>query len=355
MKNILNRNLLKTLLVLAVTAPFFTSCEEDVEGAPTIERVSIVEKDSTTQEGLRGETYVIYGTNLSTTRAVYFNGAQAPLNTTLVSPTHIIIRIGANTPYIQATNKVRVVTAFGEASLDFLVRQLPVVLGFAPAVAGVGETVTINGGFFDDLQSVTFTNVDGDANPANDLVLPAEVISATTGEIKVKVPVGAKVSRITVTTSSGKTTYANSFGFNYIIYTDRLADGWEDWGWSRTSDLASTTKVKSGSVSYKHTYTGAWGGVSFRHAPGIRIGDYTSVKFSIFGGPGTAGKVLNILIDGQSSVVPITLKEEWTDYTIPLSQLGSPDLMMYRLNFQDKGDTAPAAPYLMYIDDVGFL
>ncbi|HYC84758.1 MAG TPA: hypothetical protein VEB86_06025, partial [Chryseosolibacter sp.] len=118
MKNIIYKNWLLALFV-GLTAFAFVSCDDSDEGAPPIiERVSLVPKDSTTESGFRGNTYVIFGQNLGTAQAVFFNGEQAPLNTTLVRNDNIIVRIGSNTPYVNASNKVTVVTKHGEASLN---------------------------------------------------------------------------------------------------------------------------------------------------------------------------------------------------------------------------------------------
>lgn len=348
MKRYLNINLFVLLMLMAGTVPILTSCEDEEGAPPILERVSLVPKDSTTNEGFRGNTYVIFGQNLATTKAVLFNGATAPLNTTFVRNDNIIIRIGNNAPYVQAMNKVTVVTEYGEASMDFVVKQRPVISTFFPAVAAGGEIVTIVGNYFDGLESVTFTDV------ATGTVTTAEVVSAKITELKVVVPDGTKVSTITVTTPSGKASGASTFGLNYIIYTDALQAPWENWSWSSTIDFASPSVVKSGQYAWKQTYTGGWGGIQMHHGS-LDLSQFTALKFSIYGGPGTGGKEIMVFINWAKEY-RITLEEgKWVDYTIPLSELNATSGNLGELILQDVGNVGVTAPYLIYIDDVGFL
>src|ERR1051325_12112940 len=114
----ITRKVLTAMGLLIGAASLFVACNDDEPGGtPALERVSLVAKDSTTQSGKRGTTYVIYGNNLATTREVYFNESLAPLNVTLVRNDNIIIRIPDNAPFADVPNKIRVVTEFGQAEL----------------------------------------------------------------------------------------------------------------------------------------------------------------------------------------------------------------------------------------------
>ena len=361
MKTYINKNWLLAIMLSALGAMGIVSCEEDESGAaPVLERVSLVPKDSTTHEGGRGETLVIFGQNLKTTQEVYFSGVKAALNTTMVRNDNIIITIPGSAPFPgpNVLSTVRVVTLYGEANLEFEVAQPdPDIESFAPAVAGAGELVTIQGSFFNGLQNVSFVDV------ATGTPLEAEVISVTinddeTGEIVVEVPVGVKVSQIAVTTSAGTGLTVGTFGFNYAVFTDDIAgDGWAKAGWSSTTSWDNTTPVKSGNFSAKHAYTGGWGGFQLRNdnASGFVLADYEAVKVSIFGGPGTEGKLVQIYIkqeiDGEFPAKELVVHEgKWTDYTVTLEELGNPSYVK-ELVIQDKG----MAPYIIYVDDVGFL
>jgi hypothetical protein len=349
MKNILI-NAWKVALLMMSAAIFITGCDDDDSGAvPVLERISLVPKDSTTQVGFRGNTYVIFGKNLGTTQYVYFNGVVSPLNSTLVRNDNIIIQIADNTPYVQPLNKVRVVTKYGEAVMDFVVKQKPVIKLFSPAVASAGDTVVITGTDLVPLQSVKF--IDAKTKEAVD----AEIVSNSAEQIKVKVPVGTKVSNIAVTTEGG-TVVSSSFGFNMVVYAENYSPGWEDWSWGGLNQNSSV-KVKSGKFSLRREYRDSWSAISFRLGNGgVKAQELglTDLKFSMLGGPGTAGKKLQVYIDGVGKNVEIVLKEEWTDYTIKLSDLNAP-AAFERFNIQEINNVNPPPPFLMYVDDVGFL
>jgi len=353
MKNIVKLNWLLGVALYAIASFAMWSCDNSEDGAvPVLDRVSLVPKDSTTEEGFRGNTYVIFGNNLATTKAVYFNGELAPLNTTYVRNDNIIVRIGDKTPYVNAINKVRVVTQYGEAAMDFVVKQKPVIDGFSPAVAVAGDIVTITGNCFLGLESVVFVDA------KTSVETEAEIVSSTVEEIQVKVPEGTKVSYIKVTTPGGTVRSSSTFGFNYVIYADQLNPAWQNWSWSSEFNYNSTNQVKSGQYSYKQTYTGGWGGIQLYGADlPLKDGDtflYEALKMSIYGGPGTEGKEI-ILTINWSVQIRITLAEgKWKDFTIPLSDLGNPDKINV-LVMQDVGNVGVTAPYLMYIDDMGLI
>lgn len=361
MKNIINKGFLKAILFVVCGTLIFNACDDSEEGAPPIiERVSLVPKDSTTHEGGRNETLVIFGQNLGSVQEVYFSGVQAPLNTTMVRNDNIIIRIPDDAPFPgpNVLSTVRVVTLYGEAHLEFQVAQpVPNIQSFSPAVASAGEIVTIKGEFFNGLESVSF--VDAKTGVAT----PAEIVSTNLvegeEEIVVTVPDGVKVSNIAITTVAGTGTSTSTFGFNFAIFTDDIASGWNKAGWSSTTAWNNITPVKSGNVSAKHAYTGGWGGFQVTHSTAageqFLLADYTALKVSIFGGPGTEGKLVQIYIkqltDGEFPAKELVVKEGvWTDYTVQLSEIGNP-AYVGELVIQDKG----MAPYLIFVDDLGFL
>lgn len=344
------KTLFKFLTLLLVCAvPLFMSCQEEETGAaPAIERVSLVHKDSTTNSGARGETLVIFGSHLATTTAVYFNEYKAVLNVNYVQDNNIIVRIPDSAPYADVPNTLRLVTKFGEASTEFEVEQpSPIIAAFSPGVADPGSVVTIDGQYFENLVSVVF--VDQKTGTETE----AEIVSATGEELQVLVPDGTKASYIKVTTGGGDFQTLSSFGFNYIIFADNFNSTWQNWSWSTEFDFAATAKVKSGDYSIKTTYTGGWGGVQF-YGGDLPLADYTAIKFSIFGGPGTEGKQLIATINWAVTQDVLIHEGKWTDFTFQLSDFGSPSVLNV-LVFQDNGSTGVAAPYLVYFDDMGLL
>lgn len=342
------------MLCMLVSIGLLVSCnDEDSAGAPSLDHASIVEKDSTLQSAFRGQTIVLFGNNLATTREILINGASVYFNPVFVRNDNIILDIPGNVPYLNADNKVIVVTEAGEASLDLVITQAPNIYSF-PGVAENGATITIEGEFFEGLEKVGFVNIDNETD-----TLWAEIVSVTPTEIDVVVPDGTRVANIYVETSSGSSVSASTFGLNYIIYADRLADGWENWSWSSEFDYENESPVKSGSFSFKQTFTGGWGGVQlFGNDLPLKDGDgnmlYSALKFSIYGGPGTTGKELIVTVNWGAQT-RVTLKEGvWTDYTVPMDVLGNPDKINV-LVFQDVGNVGVSAPYLYFYDDMGLL
>jgi hypothetical protein len=107
--------------------------------------------------------------------------------------------------------------------------------------------------------------------------------------------------------------------------------------------------IQSASVTFSRNRSGVQlyqGNVHLKH--------YKAVKFSVCGGPGTTGKVVNFTLDG-GSIVPITLVAgAWTEHTFQLSEIGSP-AKLTNFIFQDNGYGTPRSPYTMHIDNVTFL
>lgn len=335
-----------------------SSCEEEEAGAaPVIERIRIIAKDSTTLSGDRYEYYAIIGQNLATTQRVYFSGVEAAINATMVRDDNIIISIPGDAPFPgpNTLSTVRVVTLYGEAQLEFEIEQ-PVadIQNFSPAVAAAGERVVITGAYFKGLEKVSF--VDAVTDVATDAEIVSYVVDEATGAevITVVVPEGIGVSYVAVTTSSGVGYSSNTFGFNYSVYTDDVPEGWNQAGWSGTTEWDNESPVKSGNYSAKHSYTGGWGGFQITHE-GFSLEPYTTLKVSIYGGPNTEGKLTQIYITetagGASTPYELVVHEGiWTDYEIPLSAIGNPS-QVSELVIQDKGE----APYIIYVDDLGFI
>jgi len=67
--------------------------------------------------------------------------------------------------------------------------------------------------------------------------------------------------------------------------------------------------------------------LTFHNDGGPATGAYTKLEFSVFGETGTAGKQLNVVINGgYGTAYPVTIVGgEWTTYSINLSALGSPN------------------------------
>ncbi|HLR26430.1 MAG TPA: IPT/TIG domain-containing protein [Fodinibius sp.] len=343
--NIYIKNLAGVMVAILVLVAM-ASCEDDpagvreASGPPQLDRVSLVDKDSTTTEGQRGVQYVIWGDNLAATRSVTFNGAEANINPALATEQNLIVTVPVEAPYANAPDSIVVTNPKGSASLSFRIQQPPPIIdSFTPAAASAGNIVTITGTIFDDVESVFFGNTE------------AEIVSSSPTEIQVRVPEGVVQAKITVLTPGGETVSEKSFGFKYVIYDDSINSNFWVGGWSGTTTLDNTSIVKRGSNSIEQAYSGGWGGFQIGMNSPLDLSDYTTVKLSIYGGE-NASKVKIYLSGNGDAGKTFTLETgKWVDFTIPLSELGSPSVLSEFVIQEATG----SAPVTIYIDDIGLI
>ncbi|UEG51904.1 IPT/TIG domain-containing protein [Mucilaginibacter daejeonensis] len=380
---------IKILILVFLVTSLITSCKKDNDngssGAPVITRVRTVSKDSTFKNittritldsstiadkvkqvafdstvtsGRLNGLYAIMGENLGSTTQVLFNGVSAYFNPALVTENSIIITIPTNAPWGSGQpNKLTVVTRNGQFNFDFVIQQPAAsITSFTPVAGGAGETVTITGTNFNGVTAVTFDNT-----PATIIGTP----SAT--QIQVRVPNGIVQAFIYVTTPGGTTRSVGSFGFRYLVYDDALAKGWWVGGWNGGDkpNFSNTSPVKRGTNSIAVTYLGGYAGFQIGNGGGtISLSDKSAVKLSIYGGPGTDGRLVRVMVmgpdkDGKQAItdnegVVVTLKAgQWTDLTIPLSSFGTRPVILEQLRIQELSGIS--SPETIYIDDIGFI
>jgi hypothetical protein len=137
-----------------------------------------------------------------------------------------------------------------------------------------------------------------------------------------------------------------------VIYDDALAAGWENWSWDSTVNLANGAPAHSGTASVAVTYNAAWAGFSLRTATPLDGGDYSAIRFWVYGGAsGNAFQLATQATDGGpiSPVYPFTVPAGvWTEVVVPLTALGSPAAIA-RINIQDA--TGVVQP-TFYVDDM---
>jgi autotransporter-associated beta strand protein len=149
------------------------------------------------------------------------------------------------------------------------------------------------------------------------------------------------------------------------IYDDLLRQNWTDNPYGVVANYSNTSPVYSGSNSIAVTTTA--GGTRITRGlrfniPLIRFNTtpYKSLSFQVHGGA-TGGQNLSvkatIFVDGGGTLavptipVPIPKANEWTRFTVPLTDLGidnRPDLTMLEIREEDGTATT------FYIDDVRF-
>lgn len=371
MKTAFTKNAVKCALALTWVVglvSLFQACQQDdVAPAPTITRVRTVSRDSvfvatvqttlttsytairtipvafdsTTTLGLPGRTYAIIGNNLLTTTAVYFNEFKVEFNPAYLTNTSIIVNIPGTTPFA-GNNKLRVVTTGGTAEFDFRIKQPFAGITAVDQLAGnAGDIITITGTTFDGVSSVKFG------------AITAEITSMSATELKVKVPAGVKADTISVTTPGGTTKYGIPFGFNYLIFDDALATGWVSQGFNGTPTVPSKGVIKRGTASMQYDYTGGFGGwQNFSGGDPIDLTKYKLLKFSLYGGSGTEGKVVKVLLNGNyNGGMQLVLKAGvWQTFAIPLTALGVTTGNLTEVTFQEFSGNVPET---IYIDDMG--
>jgi hypothetical protein len=309
---------------------------------PTLSEVTNLTNRATPLQAIGyGEWIIIKGTHLSSTFKVDFNGTLAADSLTYAEDNSITVKIPNNLAD-PINNPITVSTKYGTATLNFKIMQPgPQIADFNPGAGVADDIITIEGNYFKGLTGVTINGV------------PATIVSSTQTEIKVKVPTGVTYGPIVVTTPVGSVTATKTFGLKYVIYDDALRNAWTNTSYSTNSlDLASTLNVRRGTTSINVSHK-AFSAVRFRLVAKLTMAGYSTIKISIFGGLGTQGKKVRISSSNNSvtsGTYDIVLNEgKWTDYQVPLINIGNPAIIEY-LTFQEiSGFASP-----MFIDDVGF-
>ncbi|MFT4204945.1 MAG: hypothetical protein QM610_13665 [Chitinophagaceae bacterium] len=314
-----------------------------LDSASVYDETRVVAFDSTVTSGSLSNMYAIIGKNLSTVISITLNGVSLYFNSTYVTDTSILFTMPDTTDWNTSTGLV-VTTLYGSVSYGFTINQpAPTITSFDPVSGSSGDTVTIIGTYFIDVDSVLFN------------ATPATIISSTATEIQVIVPDGVVTAYIYVITAGGTVKSSSQFGFKYLIYDDQLATDWNaDYGWSSTTVLNESSVVKRGSYAIGCTYSSGWGGLQlYNTGSALSLTGYSSLKFSVYGGDGSStGNVLNVVINSDySNPQQISIVNgAWTDLSLSLSSFGTISSLT-SIVIQEASGTAET----IYIDDMGLL
>jgi hypothetical protein len=264
-----------------------------------------------------GDWIIIKGQNLGTTFKVEFSNVVAADSLFSADDTTVTVKIPSNLPD-PANNPIKVTTKYGTAIYNFQILQpAPVITSFTPGAGGAGTEVTLSGDYFLGVTSVKLNTTD------------LAIVSSTKNQVKVTIPSTITGGFFFVTTPSGTTKAAISYGLGYIIYDDALATGWSNTSYSTTATINNTASVLRGTNSVKTNYTVGFGGFRLTKAtPTISTTGYTTVKFSVFGSTNSGGYKIRVILNGSSTAtytltLPTTLGV-WTQVEVPLSSLGNP-------------------------------
>lgn len=332
-------------LLFGLVLTLFAACKKEKSentGAPVITSVvTLTDRENALLQVDYGAWIIIKGANLATTSKVDFNGTLAADSLTYATDQEVTVKI-PSTLKDPINNPITVTTKYGTVTYNFKILQPPpMVSGFSPAAGGPNDEVTIKGDYFKGVTEVRFDNA------------VATIVSSSQTEVKVKVPAGVNAGYIYVTTPVGTAKSTNPFGLKVVIFDDALGTVgtvWSNTSYSSTWDMNQSAIVRRGTKAIEHNFSVGFGACRFRSIPTFKTAGYTMLKISIYGGPGTAGKKVRISLTPAKSTYELILTEGvWTDYVVPLVNLGSPTDIDY-ITFQEFSGIVSK----IYIDDVGF-
>jgi len=146
--------------------------------------------------------------------------------------------------------------------------------------------------------------------------------------------------------------YASVKAADSVIYDDAIVDPWEGTGWSfgTTVDLASDVH-HTGSKGIAVTHDDDGGAFKVHISPSLTGADYASLSFWAFGAAG--GSPINLFIGDTAAAEDIhgftAPAGVWTQYNVPLSDLGSP-AAIDSVNWQGTGGpTSPLTIWMTFV------
>ncbi|WP_428560958.1 MAG: glycoside hydrolase family 44 protein [Solidesulfovibrio sp. DCME] len=134
-----------------------------------------------------------------------------------------------------------------------------------------------------------------------------------------------------------------------ILYAETLAQGWANWSWGATVDLAASAPAHAGVAAIAATLNTAWAGLYLHADAPLAASGFANLRFFIHGGP-SGGQNLKVVLGGDTAnAVAVTpVANAWTEVVIPLSSLGSP-AQIGDIVWQDASGTAQP---VFYLDDI---
>ncbi|GAB3532508.1 hypothetical protein GCM10027443_16480 [Pontibacter brevis] len=328
-----------------------TNTGEDVVSKTVLSFQVPVTVNSVTEEARPGENITITGNYLNWVREVVFEGATV---TEFVSQSmsELVLQV----PMEARTGKMTIMTGGTEPlaiemEQNFIV-TLPSITGLAPNPVERESNLTITGANLDLVRSIKFAGV---TDPVTEfvsqnatqlvVVVPAE---AGNGVVTLVAPSGVEVESSEILRMAGN--LPPLAPLPYVLYDDARGTGWDNWGWGGPTVWNSTERVRQGEYAAKKTYDGSYDAIRWHNNTALSTSGYSELTFSVYGGPGTNGKNMQLVINevwGSPYVFPI-VEGEWTTYNIPLSELGNPATIGDVL-FQSAGWAG-----VVHYDHVGF-
>ena len=295
--------------------------------------------------GLPGDVITITGINFSLVRSVKFAGVNASFAPT--ADTNTIMKVTVPWDAVAGDQFIKLTNTNGADSIAFNVNRKPVITSFTPGSVRAGDVSTVKGLRFNGATSVKLGTTAIAFTVLNDSILTLTV------------PAGALSGNVSITTPNGTGVSSNALtvlvaGIAFPIWDEALSSNWNGWlggGWGGTFDPTNTTPVRTGAKSLKITYSPQWGVPYQLGGATISLAAYTTFKISIFGGPGTSGKRVNIGFNESDGKTIDIVEGVWTDYTIPLSDISTASTLTHLYLKEYSGVAGP--DYTIYVDDLG--
>ena len=235
-----------------------------------------------------------------------------------------------------------------ESDVDLIV-TLPSITGLSPTPVERGSDLTITGENLDLTMGLLFKGL---TEPITTFV------SQTANQLIVTVPAEANKGAITLIAhslveveSEQQLEIAGDLPplapLAAAIYIDALENGFDDWSYGGAVDKANTDNVRDGASAVKKTFDGSWDAVRFAGSS-ISTDGKTEFAFSVFGGPGMEGQMMNVIINDNWSIQTITITEgEWVEHKFTMDDFGNP------ASIDDWGLQGQGSTGILYIDHIG--
>ncbi|MFB9863877.1 hypothetical protein EFA69_08850 [Rufibacter immobilis] len=302
---------------------------QDIVSKTVLSFEVLVEISSVTESAKPGANITVKGNNLNWVDSVRFGSLPTTVKTFVSkSMTELVLTVpleaktGTMIFYTGGTEPLVIETE------EELTLTVPSISGFSPNPVERGSNLTITGTNLDLVKGVMFKGV---SEPVTSFVSRSET------QLVVTVPKEANKGTVSIISYSGIEDISSATmeivgdlpplaALPYVLYDDARGSGWGDWGWGGPSVWNSTEKVREGTVAAKKTYDGSNDAIRVHSDTPLSMAGYTKITFSVFGGAGTNGKIMKLVINEQwSSPYQFPIVEgEWTTYTLDLSEIGSP-------------------------------
>lgn len=308
----------------------YTGCKKDTSDTPADLSVS--------PASAFPETFLtISGHDMQDIVSIKFDTTTASFSSVFNTSTAILTNVPTNAHYgdqfITLTNRQG-----KTATVSFTVMQpAPVINSFNPANAPVGDTITISGKLFANIQSVSIGST------------PAIITdSSSRTQLKVKIPVGASSGLITIVTAGGTATSASllTVGERALLVADFDGAGirpnggsWYSYGDMNSKTVAGSNPTPTSGNFLKAipntTSTNGYAGIS-TYAIGSGNETFgltsttaaTTLKFDV-NNNGKTGTMLQVIVqesttDNNSTNFAKTIAINgtgWNTVSLPLTQL----------------------------------